>query len=106
MDEKQRSIDQSQLNLTETQSQVAADLGNRFRKLREARANVKVTQLAQEAEKEKLQVVLDQYKQKATLLTNVLSEQSNMTQANSTYLQALSSFWTARSDFEKALGED
>jgi len=106
MDEKQRSVDQSQLNLTETQSQVAVDLGNRFRKLHEARANVRVAQLAQQAEKEKLQVVLEQYKQKATLLTNVLSEQATMTQANSTYLQAISSFWTARSDFEKALGED
>jgi outer membrane protein TolC len=106
MDEKQRSVDQSQLNLTETQSQVFVDLGNRFRKLREARANVGVAQLAQQAEKEKLQVVLEQYKQKAALLTNVLAEQATMTQANSTYLQAISSFWTARSDFEKALGED
>jgi len=106
MDEKQRSIEQSQLNLTETQSQVVVDLGTHFRKLREARANVKVAQLAQQAEKEKLQVVLEQYKQKAALLTNALSEQSTMTQTDSNYLQALSSFWTARSDFEKALGED
>ena len=106
LDEKQRSVEQSQLNLTETQSQVAVDLGNHFRKLREARANVQVAQLAQQAEKEKLQVVLEQYKQKATLLSSVLSEQSSMTQANSAYLQAVSSFWTARSDFEKALGED
>jgi outer membrane protein TolC len=106
MDEKQRSIEQSQLNFTETQSQVAVDLGSHFRKLREARANVKVAELAQQAEKEKLQVVLEQYKQKAALLTNALSEQATMSQANSTYLQALSSFWTARSDFEKALGED
>ena len=106
MDEKQRSIEQSQLNLTETQSQVVVDLGSHFRKLREARANVKVAQLAQQAEKEKLQVVLEQYKQKAALLTNALSEQSTMTQTDSNYLQALSSFWTARSDFEKALGED
>jgi outer membrane protein len=106
MDENQRSIEQSQLNFTETQSQVAVDLGNHFRKLREARANVKVAQLAQKAEKEKLQVVVEQYKQKAALLSTVLSEQSTMSQANSTYLQAVSSFWTARSDFEKALGED
>jgi len=106
MDDKQRAVDQSELNLTETQSQVAVDLGSHFRKLREARANVKVTQLAQQAEKEKLQVVLEQYKQKAALLTNALTEQANMTQSNSAYLQALSSFWTARSDFEKAVGED
>ena len=106
MDEKQRAIEQSSLNLTETQSQVAVDLGNRFRKLREARANVKVAQLGQQAEKEKLQVVLEQYKQKAALLTNVLTEQTNMTQANAQYSQAIATFWTARSDFEKALGED
>ena len=106
MDEKQRTVDQSSLNLTETKSQVEVDLGNKFRKLREARANVKVTQLAQEAEKEKLQIVLDQYKQKATLLSNVLTEQTNMAQANAQYSQAVASFWTARSDFEKSLGED
>ncbi|HXX17181.1 MAG TPA: TolC family protein [Candidatus Eremiobacteraceae bacterium] len=106
MDEKQRAIDQSSLNLSETQSQVSVDLGNRFRKLREARANVGVAQLAQRAEKDKLLVVLEQYKQKATLLPNVLTEQSNMAQANAQYSQALAAFWTARSDFERSLGED
>lgn len=106
MDEKQRTIEQSSLSLTETQSQVAVDLGNRFRKLREARANVKVAQLAQQAEKEKLQMVMDEYKEKAALLTNALTEQSNMTQANAQYIQAVANFWTARSDFEKSLGED
>jgi len=106
MDDKQRTVDQSSLNLTETKSQVEVDLGNKFRKLREARANVKVTQLAQEAEKEKLKIVLEQYKQKATLLSNVLTEQTNMAQANAQYRQAVASFWTARSDFEKSLGED
>lgn len=106
MDQKQRTVEQGSLNLTETQNQVAVDLGNRFRKLREARANVKVAQLAQVAEKEKLQIVLEQYKQKATLLTNVLTEQANMALANAQYSQAIAAFWTARSDFEKSLGED
>jgi outer membrane protein TolC len=106
MDEKQRTIEQSTLTLTETQSQVAVDLGNRFRKLREARATIKVAQLAQQAEKEKLQIILDQYKQKATLLTNALTEQANMAQVNAQYIQAVANFWTARSDFEKSFGED
>lgn len=106
MDQKQRTVEQSSLNLTETRGQVEVDLGNRFRKLREARANVKVAQLAQQAEAEKLQVILEQYKQKATLLTNVLTEQANMAQTNAQFQQAVASFWTARSDFEKSLGED
>ena len=76
LDEKQRNIEQSHLNLTETQSQVVIDLDNRFRKLREARASLKVAQLGKDAEKEKLQVVMEQYKQKAALLSTLQTEQA------------------------------
>jgi outer membrane protein TolC len=106
MDEKERNVEQGRLNLTETRNQVLIDLDNRFRKLREARAALKVAQLGQEAEKLKLQVVLEQYKQKATLLSTLQTEQANMAQAVAQYQQALSAFWSARSEFEKALGED
>lgn len=106
MDEKQRNIEQSKLSLTESQSQVLIDLDNHFRKLREARAGLKVAQIAKEAEKQKLQVVMEQYKQKAALLSALQTEQSNMAQTSAQYQQALSNYWTARSDFEKSLGED
>jgi outer membrane protein len=106
MDEKQRGIEQSRLSLTETQSQVVIDISNRYRKLREARAGLKVAQLAEDAEKQKLDVVTLQFKQNAALLSTLQTEQSNMAQTEATYQQALSNFWTARSDFEKALGED
>jgi outer membrane protein TolC len=106
MDEKQRNIEQSQLNLTETQSQVVIDLDNRFRKLREARAGLRVAQLGEDAEKQKLQVVMEQYKQKTALLSTLQTEQANMAQAEAQYQQALSTFWSARSEFEKSLGED
>ncbi|HUL35255.1 MAG TPA: TolC family protein [Candidatus Eisenbacteria bacterium] len=106
LDEKDRTIAQSRLNLTETQSQVVLDIDNRFRKLREARAQLKVSELSQEAEKEKLDAVLEQYKQKAALLSSVQTEESNMAQTAAQYQQALANFWTARSEFEKSLGED
>jgi outer membrane protein len=106
LDEKDRTIEQSRLNLTETQSQVVVDLNNRFRKLREARASLKVAALAQDAERQNLQVVIEQYKQKTTLRSNLQSEQSTMAQTNAQYQQALSNFWSARSEFEKSLGED
>jgi outer membrane protein len=60
VDEKERTVEQGRLNLMETRNQVLIDLDNRFRKLREARAGLKVAQLGQEAEKLKLQVVLEQ----------------------------------------------
>lgn len=104
--EKDTAIEQSRLNLTETSNQVLIDLDNRYRKLREARAGMNVAQMAQEAEKEKLDVVMEQYKQKAALLSTLQTEQANMAQATSQYQQALATFWTARADFEKSLGED
>ena len=106
MDEKERTIEQSHLNLTETSNQVILDVNNRFRKLREARASLNVAQLGQDAEKQKLQTVLDQFKQKAVLLSALQTEQANMSQASAQYQQALAAFWSARSDFEKAIGTD
>jgi outer membrane protein TolC len=106
LDEKQRNIEQSQLGLAETRDQVSIDLDNRFRKLREARANLKVAELAEQAEKEKLEVVMQQYEQKAALLSALQTEQATMAQAAAQYQQALANFWSARAEFEKSLGED
>jgi outer membrane protein TolC len=106
MEQKQSAIEQSHLNLTETQSQVLIDLDNNYRKLREARANLKVAQIAQDAESQKLQVVLEQYKQNTVLLSSVEQERATMAQLAAQYQQALDAFWTARANFEKSLGED
>ena len=73
---------------------MAIDLNNRYRKLREARAGLKVAQLAAEAEKQKLEVVIEQYKQKAALLSTLQTEQANMAQSAAQYQQASSNFWT------------
>ncbi len=106
MEQKQSAIEQSHLNLTETQSQVLIDLDNNYRKLREARANLKVAQLAKDAESQKLQVVLEQYKQNTVLLSSVEQERASMAQLAAQYQQALDAFWTARANFAKSLGED
>jgi outer membrane protein TolC len=106
LDEKKRTTEQSRLNITETESQVLVDVDNHYRKLREARMNLTVAQAGKVAEKEKLRVVLEQYKNKATLLSNAMQEQANWATAVSTYQQALAGFWTARADFEKSLGAD
>jgi outer membrane protein len=106
MNEKERTIEQSHLNLTESSNQVILDVNNRFRKLREARASLNVAQLGQDAEKQKLQTVVDQFKQKTVLLSALQTEQANLSQASAQYQQALAAFWNARADFEKAIGAD
>jgi outer membrane protein len=106
LEQKRRTVDETHLNLDQTQSQVVVDVDNRYRKLREARANLRVAQLARYAEKEKLRVVLEEYKQKAALLSTAQQEQATWAQTSAQYSQALAAFWTARADFEKAMGEE
>ncbi len=46
------------------------------------------------------------YKFQEVLLSDVLQSQAFLAEANHEYQQALLVFWTAKAEFEKALGED
>jgi outer membrane protein TolC len=46
------------------------------------------------------------YRLDAVLLKDVLQAQTSRADANYDYQKALLAFWTAKADFEKALGED
>ena len=59
-----------------------------------------------EAEREKLRVLINQYEQKVALSKDVLQQRSAVESATSQNTQALLSFWAAKADFEKSLGEE
>ena len=65
-----------------------------------------VTKTVQDSTGEKLRVTTNRFKQNAALLKDVLQQQSDLAEANSRYQQAVLSFWTAKADLEKALGEE
>jgi outer membrane protein TolC len=48
----------------------------------------------------------NRYKQQAALLNDVLNAQAALAEADNQYQQALLAFWSARADFEKAVGGD
>jgi outer membrane protein TolC len=102
--EKALATQQADYSVREAEQSVLVDVNARLRKLPQARALVEVTRLAQETEKEKLRVVINQYPLKAALLKDVLQEQAAVADADNQYQQALLAFWIAKSDFEKALG--
>jgi outer membrane protein len=104
--EKAKTVEQANLSLRQAQAQVAVDVGNRFRKLREARQLLAVRVLARETAQENLRVANNRYKQQMILLKDVLQLQTSLAGANQNYQAALAAYWTARADFEKALGEE
>lgn len=105
MAEKQKTIEQAREVLRETESSVLRDVGDKFRKLQESRALFRVSQLAQESAREKLRVATNKYSLEAVLYKEVLQKQAELAAAQDRYQQALLAFWTARADFEKAIGE-
>ncbi len=104
--EKRGSVEQAQLAVRQIEDQIAIDVAARFRKLQEVRQLMAVSRLARELARENLRVIGKRYSQEAALFKDVLAAQASMAEADSQYKQVLLNYWTARADFEKALGTD
>ncbi|HKY30712.1 MAG TPA: TolC family protein [Pyrinomonadaceae bacterium] len=106
INEKDRTISQAENNLKETQSQILMQVNNQYRRLQETCQLIRVARLGQTAARANVQMVAYKYRLDAVLLKDVLQAQTSLANADYEYQQALLSFWTAKADFEKAIGED
>lgn len=104
--QKEAVVGQTKLQLDETRSQVLIDVDNNFRKLTESRSLLAVADAARTAANEKLREVNDKFKTSAVLLRDVLEQQAAVANANNDYEESLLAFWSAKANFEKALGEE
>jgi len=106
LEELKSTSKQAVLTAQDAEQQVLLDVNQKFRKLIEARALLDTQAVVQETEREKLRVLMNQYREKAALLADLLQEQAQVAQADSQYQQALASFWTAKAGFDHAVGRD
>ena len=104
--EKSKTIEQAENVLQETEDQILIEVGDKFRRFQQTQQALRVARLNQDAEREALRVTQGRYKFEAALLTEVLQSQAKLADASNQYQQALLSFWTAKAEFEKALGQD
>ena len=105
---KQNALAEKQAGLSfeDTREQTLVDVDSGFRRLREARARLAVTEAIRDAESETMRNEKVAYSQQSTLLSDLLKQESSLADAESQYRQALLEYWTARADFQKTLGED
>ena len=103
--EKGKSIDQASNSLLDAESEVLMEVNTRFRQMQESRQLLKVAKLAQTQARANVQMVTYKYRLDAVLLKDVLQAQTVMTNSDYDYQKALLTFWTAKADFEKAIGE-
>ena len=104
--DKEKSIAQANNSLLETESQVLMEVNTRFRQMQENRQLLKVAKLAQTQARANVQLVTYKYRLDAVLLKDVLQAQTVLANSDYDYQKALLAFWTAKADFEKAIGED
>jgi outer membrane protein TolC len=104
--QKDIQVQQTQFQFDQTRSGVLLDVDKTFRKLSESRSMLEVAQAARYAANEKLREVNNQFKQVAVLLRDVLKQEAAVANANHDYEESLLSFWNAKAEFEKALGEE
>ena len=106
VNEKVIAVEQSKLNLDDTKAQILINLDTQFRALHEARVAVAVATAKKDASTEKLREVTQKFQQKTVLLRDVLQQQSAVEGSNADYNEAMAKFWTAKANFQKAIGEE
>jgi outer membrane protein TolC len=102
---RDNAIEQAKVRLRDTENNVLSDVSDKFRRLQQTRQALIVAQLGEDTARESLRININRYQVTAALLSDVLQSQSILAEANHQFLQALLGYWTARSEFERALGE-
>jgi outer membrane protein len=97
---------QAEIGLREAQNLILIEVGDKYRKLRQSRQALRTARLGQDAAGENVRVLNSRYAAQEALIKDVLQSQAALAEANHQYQQALLSFWTAKADFEKAIGAD
>jgi len=106
LDEKQKTIEQANNSLRDAESNVMIEVGAKMRDLQQAAQTLRVAQLRQETSRENMRVSINKYKLVATLFSDVLQTQATLADADYEYQKALLAFWTAKAEYEKAIGAD
>jgi outer membrane protein TolC len=104
--EKTKTVEQARNGAQETESQVAVEVGMKYRKWREAALLLKASRIGHEAAAEQFRVTTNKYKQQSALIKDLLQAQARSTETSFQYEQALSSYWSAFSDLRRAMGEE
>lgn len=103
---RSKGIEQAENARHEIEDQILVEVGDKFRKLQQTREALGVARLGQETARESLRVNTGRYKLEAALFSDVLQSQATLAEANHQYQKALLSFWIAKAELEKAMGQE
>lgn len=106
LSKKSYSIRQARNEIREAESQILIEVNESLRQLEDAQNLIPVTSLTQTAAREKLRVLMNQYRVQQALLDDVLKAETELTDANTAHNNALLSVWTKQAELQKAMGSE
>lgn len=104
--EKRDTVAQDKNTVASAERKVIIDVDDKYRQMQQSRLKLRAAKLSQKAAVESLRVGKNQYAVKAALLNVVLQGETTLAKANADYQQGLAAYWSAKAEFEHALGED
>lgn len=104
--QRNADVQQARNDIRLARSQVLVEVDADLRKLEDARSYINVAEMGQAASREKLRVLMNQYRERAVLLSDVMQAESELADANSEYQKALLAVLSARAALDKTLGVD
>jgi len=104
--EKAHALEQAKLADSERENSIVVDVGIRFRRLEQARRELAASELERSSRRERLRISKDRYRAEIITTDDLLRAQAELADAERQYVAALSGFWTARADLERAVGEE
>lgn len=104
--EKQHALSQAQNALEDKKSAAAVEIAARVRRVEESAAQIAVRRLESAAARERLRVTRTKFHQQAARLDEMFNANAALAQTAAHEQEAISAYWTARADYEKAIGEE
>jgi len=104
--ERTRAVEQARSGAQQARSQVAIEVGAKYRSWSEAALLVPAARTGYEAAREQLRVTTNRYKDEAALLKDLLQAQARSSETQFQYQQALSSYWGAMAELRRAMGDE
>jgi len=97
---------QEKLRLSDTIDRVLVDVRDKCRQVTLSRQRVSVAMMTRDAARERLRVNSKRFKVGSALLSDVLEAEAKLAGANRQYSDSVLAFWGARSEYQRAIGQD
>ncbi len=104
--EKNKQLEQARLAVVERESSALLDVGQQYRRFEQTRKSLAAAELERAGKRERLRIARDRYEQQLIIAEDLLRAQADLSDAEKLYIQALSAFWSARAELERAAGEE